>query len=108
MTIKQATESPRGRNNLRIRRVCEIARSKYSANRVAKSLSSSQLKSAVSYLQSAFTAAEAREGARNSQRRTADIKKLAAMMAKMSLKASDIADKNQESRQQNSEAIESW
>ena len=74
--------------------LAKIAQSKASANRVAKSLSSSQLKSAISNLQSASTAAEAREAARESKHRAANIKKLEAMMAKMGLSASDIAGKS--------------
>ena len=74
--------------------LAKIAHSKASANRVAKSLSSSQLKSAISNLQSALKATEAREATRDSKRRAANIKKLAAMMAKMGLTASDIAGKS--------------
>lgn len=74
--------------------LAKIAQSKASANRVAKSLSSAQLKSAISNLQSALKATEAREATKDSKRRAANIKKLAAMMAKMGLTASDIAGKS--------------
>jgi len=71
----------------------KIAKSKASANRIAKSLSPSQLKSVINNLQSALKAAEAREAAKDSKRRYANIKKVSAMMAKMGLSASDITGK---------------
>ena len=71
----------------------KIAKSKASANRIAKSLSSSQLKSAISNLQSALKAAQARETDKDNKRRAANIKKLSAMMAKMGLSPSDIIGK---------------
>ena len=83
--------------------LAKIAQSKASANRVAKSLSSAQLKRAISNLQSALKATEAREAARDSKRRATNIKKLAAMMAKMGLTASDIAGKS--SRKPGSKAV---
>ena len=73
--------------------IAKVAKSKASANRIAKSLSSSQLKSAISNLQSALGAAEAREAEKDNKRRAANIKKLTAMMAKMGLSPSDITSK---------------
>ena len=73
--------------------IATVAKSKASANRVAKSLGSSQLKNAISNLQSALKAAEAREAEKDKKQRAANIKKLAAMMAKMGLSPSDIASK---------------
>ena len=71
--------------------VAKIAKSKASANRIAKSLSHGQLKSAIGNLQSALKTAEAREAEKNNKRRAANIKKLASMMAEMGLSPSDIA-----------------
>ena len=65
--------------------IAKVAKSKASANRIAKSLSSSQLKNAISNLQSALKAAEAREAEKDNKRRAANIRKLEAMMAKMGL-----------------------
>ena len=73
--------------------IAKVAKSKASANRVAKSLGSSQLKNAISNLQSALKAAEAREAEKDNKRRAANIKKLTAMMAKMGLSPGDIAGK---------------
>ena len=73
--------------------IAKVAKSKASANRIAKSLSSHQLKSAISNLQSALKAAEAREAEKDNKRRAANIKKLSAMMAKMGLSPSDITSK---------------
>ena len=71
--------------------VAKIAKSKAAANRVAKSLTYSQLKGAIGNLQSALKTAEAREVEKNNKRRAANIKKLASMMAEMGLSPSDIA-----------------
>ena len=84
--------------------IAKIAQSKSSANRVAKALSSSQLKSAISNLQSALKANEAREAARDSKRRADNIKKLSAMMAKLGLTASDLVGKS--SRKPGEKALE--
>ena len=73
--------------------IAKVAKSKASANRVAKLLGSSQLKNAISNLQSALKAAEAREAEKDNKRRAANIKKLSAMMAKMGLSPSDITGK---------------
>ena len=70
--------------------IAKVAKSKASANRIAKSLSSSQLKSAISNLQSALNAAQSRETEKGNKQRAANIKKLSAMMAKMGLSPSDI------------------
>ena len=71
--------------------IAKIAKSKATANRIAKSLSHSQLKSAIGNLQSALKTAEAREAEKNNKRRAANIKKLASMMAEMGLSPNDIA-----------------
>jgi DNA-binding protein H-NS len=73
--------------------IAKIAKSKATANRTVKSLSPSQLKSAISNLQSALKTAEAREAGKVNKQRAANIKKLSAMMAKMGLSPSDITGK---------------
>jgi DNA-binding protein H-NS len=73
--------------------ISKVAKSKASANRVAKALASHQIKSAISNLQSALKAAEAREAEKDNKRRAANIKKLSSMMAKMGLSPSDITGK---------------
>lgn len=70
--------------------IAKVAQSKATANRIAKSLSLRQLKSAISNLQSALEAAEAREAEKDNKRRAANIKKLSVMMTKMGLTPSDI------------------
>ena len=71
--------------------IAKIAKSKATANRIAKSINHSQLKSAIGNLQSALKTAEAREAEKNNKRRAANIKKLASMMAEMGLSPNDIA-----------------
>jgi DNA-binding protein H-NS len=73
--------------------IIKVAQSKASANRIAKSLGSGQLKSAISNLQSALKAAQAREAEKNKKLRAANIKKLATMMASMGLSPRDIIGK---------------
>ena len=62
--------------------ISALAKSKASANRVAKSLESKMIKAAIGNLQTALKTLEAREAAKESKRRDANIKKLSAMMAK--------------------------
>ena len=68
-----------------------LAKSKASANRVAKSLETKMIKAAITNLQTALKTLEAREAAKHSRQRESNIKKLAAMMAEMGLSASDLA-----------------
>ena len=67
-----------------------IAKSKSTANRLAKSLSAVELKKAIDHLQSALTAIQKRESAKAAKKQAADLKKLKAMMAKMGLSAADV------------------
>ena len=67
-----------------------IAKSKSTANRLAKSLSAAELKKAIDLLQSALTAIQKRESAKAAKKQAADLKKLKAMMAKMGLSAADV------------------
>ena len=67
-----------------------IAKSKSTANRLAKSLSAAELKKAIDHLQSALTAIQKREAAKAAKKQAADLKKLKAMMAKMGLSAADV------------------
>ena len=71
--------------------ISALAKSKASANRVAKSLESKMIKAAIGNLQTALKTLEAREAAKESKRRDANIKKLSAMMAEMGLSASDLS-----------------
>ena len=71
--------------------ISALAKSKASANRVAKSLESKMVKAAISNLQTALKTLEAREAAKESKRRDANIKKLSAMMAEMGLSAADLS-----------------
>ena len=70
--------------------IAKGAQSKATIKRITKSLSSHQLKSAISNLQSALKAAEAREAEKDNKRRAANIKKL---LAKMGLSPSSITGK---------------
>ena len=74
--------------------ISALAKSKASANRVAKSLESKMIKAAIGNLQTALKTLEAREAAKESKRRDANIKKLSAMMAEMGLSASDLSGVN--------------
>ena len=67
-----------------------IAKSKSTANRLAKSLSAAELKKAIDHLQSSLTAIQKRESAKAAKKQAADLKKLKAMMAKMGLSAADV------------------
>ena len=67
-----------------------IAKSKATANRMAKSLTTSELKKAIDHLQFALVAAKKREAKKAATKQAADLKKLKAMMAKMGLSAADV------------------
>ena len=67
-----------------------IAKSKSTANRLAKSLSAAELKKVIDHLQSALTTIQKREAAKAAKKQAADLKKLKAMMAKMGLSAADV------------------
>ena len=71
--------------------ISALAKSKASANRVAKSLETKMIKSAITNLQTALKTLEAREAAKQSRQRESNIKKLSAMMAEMGLSASDLS-----------------
>ena len=68
-----------------------IAKSKATANRVAKAIDLGQLKLAIEHLQEALKTAQSREATKDSKRRAANIKKLTSMMAEMGLSPRDIA-----------------
>lgn len=67
-----------------------IAKSKATANRMAKSLEAGDLKKAIDHLQAALVAAKKREAKKAAAKQAADLKKLKAMMAKMGLSATDV------------------
>ena len=67
-----------------------IAKSKSTANRLAKSMSVAELKKAIDHLQSALAGIQKRESAKAAKKQDADLKKLKAMMAKMGLTAADV------------------
>ena len=67
-----------------------IAKSKATANRLAKALSQVELKRAIKNLQSAAVAIQKAEAAKAEKARAANLKKLKAMMDKMGLSAEDI------------------
>ena len=67
-----------------------IARSKATANRLAKALSQAELKRAIENLQSAAVAIKKSESVKAEKARTANLKKLRAMMEKMGLSAEDM------------------
>lgn len=67
-----------------------IAKSKATANRMAKALDARDLKKAVDHLQAALVAAKKREAKKAAAKQAADLKKLKAMMAKMGLSAADV------------------
>ena len=68
-----------------------IAKSKATANRVAKAIDLGQLKLAIEHLQEALKTAQTREATKDRKRRAANIKKLTSMMAEMGLSPQDIA-----------------
>ena len=67
-----------------------VAKSKATANRLAKALSQSELKRAIKNLQSAAVAIQKAESAKAEKARAANLKKLKAMMDKMGLSAEDM------------------
>ena len=70
-----------------------IAKSKATANRIAKAIDHKELKLAMANLQRALEVAEAREAAKDSKRRAANIKKLTSMMTEMGLSPQDFDKK---------------
>lgn len=71
--------------------ILTLAKSKATANRLAKKVTASQLERAIANLQGALDAAKKREAAKDAKRREANLRKLTAMMADMGLSAADIA-----------------
>ena len=67
-----------------------IAKSKATANRLAKALSQAELKSAIKNLQSADVAIQKSESAKAEKARAANLKKLKSMMDKMGLSVEDM------------------
>ena len=67
-----------------------IAKSKSTANRLAKSLGASDLQKAINHLQAALVANKKREAKKAATKQATDLKKLKAMMAKMGLSAADL------------------
>lgn len=67
-----------------------IAKSKATANRLAKTLTTAELKKAITNLQSALNTAKKREADKAAKKQAANLKKLKAMMAEMGLSAADI------------------
>lgn len=67
-----------------------IAKSKATANRLAKALSQVELKRAIKNLQSAAATMQKAESAKAEKARAANLKKLKAMMDKMGLSTEDI------------------
>jgi len=67
-----------------------IAKSKATANRLAKALSPSDLENAIKNLQGALTKAKRQAADRAAKKQAADLKKLKAMMAKMGISAADV------------------
>ena len=68
-----------------------LAKSKATANKLAKTVTADQLKRAIANLQGALEAAQKREEAKEAKRREANLKKLTAMMSDMGLSASEVA-----------------
>ena len=67
-----------------------IAKSKATANRLAKALSTSDLENAIKNLQGALTKAKKQAAEKAAKKQAADLKKLKAMMAKMGISAADV------------------
>lgn len=67
-----------------------IAKSKAAANRLAKTLTTAELKKAIANLQSALNTAKKRESEKAAKKQAANLKKLKAMMAEMGLSAADL------------------
>ena len=68
-----------------------IAKSKATANRLAKALTIQQIESAINHLNATLNAARKRDANKQAKKRAADIKKLTAIMADMGLSANDVA-----------------
>lgn len=69
----------------------QLAKSKATANRLAKTVTAAQLSKAIANLQGALNNAKKKEAEREAKRREANIKKLTAMMSDMGLSPADIA-----------------
>lgn len=67
-----------------------IAKSKATANRLAKTLTTAELKKAIANLQGALDSAKKRETSKAAKKQAANLKKLKAMMAEMGLSAADL------------------
>ena len=67
-----------------------IAKSKTTANRLAKTLTTAELKKAIANLQDALDSAKKRETSKAAKKQAANLKKLKAMMAEMGLSAADL------------------
>ena len=67
-----------------------IAKSKVTANRLAKALSPSDLENAIKNLQGALTKAKKQAADKAAKKQASDLKKLKAMMAKMGISAADV------------------
>ena len=67
-----------------------IAKSKAAANRLAKTLTTAELKKAIANLQGALNSAKKREADKAAKKQAANLKKLKAMMAEMGLSAADL------------------
>lgn len=68
----------------------KIAKSKATANRLAKSLDANDLEKAIDHLQAALVTAKKQKAKKAAAKQAADLKKLKAMMAKMGLSAADV------------------
>ena len=67
-----------------------IAKSKSTANRLAKTLSAAELKKAIDHLQAALNDMKKREATKAAKKKAADLKKLKAIMAKLGITAADV------------------
>ena len=67
-----------------------IAKSKSTANRLAKALSAAELKKAIDHLQAALTNIKKREATKAAKKQVADLKKLKTMMTKLGITAADV------------------
>ena len=67
-----------------------IAKSKVTANRMAKAMSVSDLENAIKNLQGALNKAKKQAADKAAKKQAADLKKLKAMMAKMGISAADV------------------
>ena len=67
-----------------------IAKSKATANRIAKALGANDLQKAINHLQAALVAIKKREAKKAATKKAAELKKLKVMMAKIELSAADV------------------